>query len=170
MKNLEMLGLIAFGGSIIALGYSMILHKKLKDTQDLVESTVDNIAEDLEIDIPQKLVDEAIKKAVTREVSKFVRQAADEAVRDVRRDILVEVTTLVAASVGETKKAVSTEIIKQVSNINIQDLKNEVKELAKDKILEKFDGNLDSLLSDFNQNLNNVSKIYKSIAENMSTK
>jgi hypothetical protein len=46
-------------------------------------------------------------------------------------------------------------------------LRSEVKEKAKDIVLEKFNDNLDSLVKDFSQNLTNMSKMYGAIADNM---
>ena len=44
----------------------------------------------------------------------------------------------------------------------------EVVQKAKEQIAEKFDDKLDDLLEEFNGNLQNVGKIYKSIARSFS--
>ena len=47
------------------------------------------------------------------------------------------------------------------------ELKQDVVKKAKEDVAKKLDSHLDGILDDFNQNLGNVSKIYKSIAESM---
>ena len=61
-------------------------------------------------------------------------------------------------------------IAEAVARLDISELRTEVKKEAKEKILAKFDGDLDGILTEFNQNLANVQKIYTSIAENISKK
>ena len=46
-------------------------------------------------------------------------------------------------------------------------MEREVVNKAKDAVVEKFDRKLDGLLDEFNDNLQNVQKIYSSIAKSM---
>ena len=50
----------------------------------------------------------------------------------------------------------------------MDDLKRDVISEAKKAVIAKFDGKLDDLLNDFNANLQNISKIYSSIAGSIS--
>ena len=55
-----------------------------------------------------------------------------------------------------------------VLKISAKDLADDIREEAKQKVVEKFDGSLDDLLEKFNNDLSNVSKIYESIAKKIS--
>lgn len=57
---------------------------------------------------------------------------------------------------------------KNVAKIDEARLKREVVTKAKEQIAEKFDDKLDDILEEFNGNLQNVGKIYKSIAKSFS--
>ena len=63
---------------------------------------------------------------------------------------------------------VADQIAKNVAGIDESKLKKEVVQKAKEQIAEKFDDKLDDLLEEFNGNLQNVGKIYKSIARSFS--
>ena len=60
------------------------------------------------------------------------------------------------------------QIAKNVARIDESKLKKEVAQKAKEQIAEKFDGKLDDLLEEFNGNLQNVGRIYRSIAKSFS--
>ena len=62
----------------------------------------------------------------------------------------------------------SVELTNQIKRLDIKDVEQEVISKAKEAVAEKFDRRLDGLLDEFNANLNNVQKIYSSIAKSMS--
>ncbi len=62
----------------------------------------------------------------------------------------------------------TSEITKNVAKIDEDRLKRDVVAKAKQQIADKFDDKLDGLLEEFNGNLQNVSRIYKSIANSFS--
>jgi len=70
-------------------------------------------------------------------------------------------------SYSDVRKEVASRVAKDISNLDFGLLRNQVKEEAKQLVIDKFNNNLDSLLNDFNQNLTNVAKIYESISDNM---
>lgn len=86
---------------LVGVGYAIGVHSKMKVMCDRLDTSIDNLANNTEIDIPAKVIDQAVQK-------------------------------------------------------------------AKEQIAEKFDDKLDDLLEEFNGNLQNVGKIYKSIARSFS--
>lgn len=154
-------GLIGIGLGVTTLIYVVDLQNKFK------RDIVDKIANNLQVDVPAKLVDEAIETAVDREVSRLVKRSADQVVYNANLDITREVKSAVNSSFADIKASVSTEVSKQVANLDMWELKQEVKEKAKEMVLSKFDENMDGLLSEFNNNLQNMSKIYGSIADSI---
>ena len=59
-------------------------------------------------------------------------------------------------------------IHKKLRNIDIESLKREVKEEAKNVVSEKLEASTDDILEQFNANLSNIKTIYSSIAKTMS--
>ena len=78
------------------------------------------------------------------------------------------VGTAVKAQYDAISDGVADQIAKNVARIDESKLKKEVVQKAKEQIAEKFDDKLDDLLEEFNGNLQNVGKIYKSIARSFS--
>ena len=85
-----------------------------------------------------------------------------------KKEIGDQVSTAVKASYDSIADGVTSEIAKNVAKIDEARLKREVVTKAKEQIAEKFDDKLDDILDEFNGNLQNVGKIYKSIAKSFS--
>lgn len=170
MFNSKNFGIAGIVTSIIAIAYAFYVKTKVDKVYSLIDTTIDNVSDDISIDISEEIIDKAVSRAMDREVNKAVRSASSEAIGLVRKDIQKEVRSSVEGSYSDIRTEVSKEVAKQVADIDIKRLKDDATEKAKELIVEKFDGKLDSLLEEFNQNLSNVSKIYNSIADSMTKK
>lgn len=146
---------------LVGVGYAIGVHSKMKVMCDRLDTSIDNLANNTEIDIPAKVIDQAVQKAVERESYSAVKRATEEVVADAKREIESRVGTAVKAQYD----AISDGVADQIDESK---LKKEVVQKAKEQIAEKFDDKLDDLLEEFNGNLQNVGKIYKSIARSFS--
>lgn len=142
---------------LVGVGYAIGVHSKMKVMCDRLDTSIDNLANNTEIDIPAKVIDQAVQKAVER-----------ESYSAVKREIESRVGTAVKAQYDAISDGVADQIAKNVARIDESKLKKEVVQKAKEQIAEKFDDKLDDLLEEFNGNLQNVGKIYKSIARSFS--
>ena len=70
---------------------------------------------------------------------------------------------------SDLKGDVQKEMERQLGNIDISDVRKEVIRRAKERAAEKFDSDLKEVLNTYNRDLENISKIYSSIAEKMDT-
>lgn len=166
MKNNELnyVGII-FG--IAGIGYALYTSYKMNKLCEKIDTTVDNISKDICVDIPDAIIKRSVDKAVDDEVAYQVEQTTIKAVKEIKMDIHDQVKTAVEAEHADIRKEVSDKVAQEVANIDMDALKRDVTVKAKRMIVEKFDGSLDGLLGDFNQNLNNMTKIYKSIANSI---
>ena len=162
------IGFFGFTAGLIGVGYAVSCHKKMNDICKRINKSIDDISNGIEVDLSKAVIDAAVKEAVERESDVAVKQAVKEIIYDMECNIRKEVKNAVIAQSSDIKKSVSAEITKQVSNIDIDDMKEEVVEKAKQQVAEKLDKNLDGILEKFNGDLTNISKIYKSIADVMS--
>ena len=153
---------------LVGVGYAIGVHSKMKVMCDRLDTSIDNLANNTEIDIPAKVIDQAVQKAVERESYSAVKRATEEVVADAKREIESRVGTAVKAQYDAISDGVADQIAKNVARIDESKLKKEVVQKAKEQIAEKFDDQLDDLLEEFNGNLQNVGKIYKSIARSFS--
>ena len=148
---------------LVGVGYAIGVHSKMRVMCDRLDTSIDNLANNTEIDIPAK-----VQKAVERESYSAVKRATEEVVADAKREIESRVGTAVKAQYDAISDGVADQIAKNVARIDESKLKKEVVQKAKEQIAEKFDDKLDDLLEEFNGNLQNVGKIYKSIARSFS--
>ena len=65
------------------------------------------------------------------------------------------------------RRTILEELTSEAAKIDAKRLRNEVERAAKERVLEKFDDNLDDSFESFNDQLKSTSKIYTSIAEAM---
>lgn len=149
---------------LVGVGYAIGVHSKMKVMCDRLDTSIDNLVNNTEIDIPAKVIDQAVQKAVERESYSAVKWATEEVVADAKREIESRVGTAVKAQYDAISDGVADQIAKNVARIDESKLKKEVVQKAKEQIAKKFDDKLDDLLEEFNGNLQNVGKIYKSIA------
>jgi len=164
------LSIIGICTGVAAIAYTGYVHYKSNKTGHLIADSIDNVSKDIDVVISDIVIEEAVKVAVEREVNKAVKEISYQINNNVSRDIKKEVKSVVDAAYADIRKSVSKEVSVDVANLDIDKLKADVKEEAKEIVLSKFNGNLDSMLQDFNQNLTNVSRIYTSIAETMTKK
>ena len=164
----SIIGLGALAVGFIGIGYAIGAHKKMNDICDKIDKTIEEVSGDIKIDISETVVRKAVDKAVERDAEYEVKRATDQAVKDIEKDIKSQVQSAINSEYADLKKKVSDEMTEKVSKIDMSSLKADVREQAAEKILDKFDGNLDDILENFNNNLTSVQKIYSSIAKSMS--
>lgn len=167
--------MVGLGGVIVGLvgiGYAIGSRKKLNDICERIDSTVNeiswNMGQDVKDKISDSIIEEAVNRAVedrvAREVNREVKRIAD----NTRGTIDSEVRSAVKAIYPDIRKSCTEKVTAEVSKINVKDLSDAVREDAREKVVEKFDGQLDDILEKFNTDLDNISKIYTSIARKIS--
>ncbi len=163
LKTGRILGYVLAGASVIAAVYC---GKKLKDVMGVVNSAVTDVSSLTYIDVQQAVVDKAVEKAAQNAAGKAVKATEGLMTSMVER----AVTSAVVNAKEPLKQAVTEKLAREVAMIDKSELVEAVEEQAKAMILEKFEGRLDGIAADFSRNLENVGKIYQSIAETMQPK
>lgn len=164
------LGIAGVLAGVAAIGYAAHIQSKFNRLIDKFNIAVNETSEKIPVSVSDEIIEQAVTEAVDREVKKLVVRAIRDVEDAVVRDIRYQVKTAVMDSYTDVRSSVSTEVARQVANLDIKRLKDEVAEKAKAMVVEKFGDNLDGLLQDFNQQLANVSKIYASISDSMTKK
>lgn len=167
MKSNENLGVIGILVGLAGLAYGAWQSKKTMDVSKKLDISLSDLEKSTPVDVKQSVVDEAIRRAVDREVKGAVAETSALIRNDIRGEIEKSVRKEVDGSLKTIKEEVAETISDQVANIDEYALKETVTKQAEKKILQKFDGSLDGLLGDFNHQLNNVNKIYSSIADTL---
>ena len=128
----------------------------------MLDVAVDKLSEDMDISISDDLLEQATQRAINREVK--YKPIGDEAYSEIKYQVKNSVNDIS----DDIKKSVAAEIANQVKRVNTSDMEREVISQAKTAVAEKFDSKLNGLLEEFNDNLNNIQRIYSSIAKSMS--
>lgn len=178
MDSEKIIGCICGIVGLFGIGYAIGASSKLKSVSDAVNKSVDSIIADGKVDIPKEMINETIQNNVKEMVETTARwkvnDACNKAVREVETSLFNKISESAENAVKQAYKSMEIDakekIAKELRNIDVSDLKNEVKEeaaqLVKDKLSSQMDDNLDT----YNANLMNVQNIYSSIAKSMSAR
>lgn len=158
-------GIGGFAVGLVGIGYAIGSHRKLNDICRRLDMTIDSMSANIEVDVPKNIVEQAIDKAVDLEVGAAVTCATDDVIKAVKNDIHKEVDSAVRAKYSDIEKSISEELSQRISRIDMKKMTDTVMEKAEQKIVDKFDDSLDELLEKFNHNLDNISRIYGSVAD-----
>lgn len=164
-KNFDIINVLFGLAGFVAIGYAVCAHSKLAKVSERLDKGIDEIADNMEFDIPEELINKAVERAVAVEAKKAVERATNETIAAMKKDIHTEVTKEVNRDYNDLKAAVLKEITASAAKIDTARVRRDVEEAAKEAALEKFDDNLDDILEKFNESLDNTSKIYSSIRE-----
>ena len=167
-RKLERIGLcVLAGASVIAAVYC---HRQMKKTVKLVSKACDHVAELTVVDVQQDIVDREIKNAANREVGRVVNRAVHNVEDEMMHQTQKYVRDGVKESYGKLSKTVSDAIAWEAAKIDSNQIMEDATEKAKEMLLKRFDGKLDGLMTDYQRNLDNVGRIYQSIASSMADK
>ena len=150
---------------LVGLGYGIGVHCKMKKLCEKLDTTIEDLSNDVPIDIPKEVVDQAVERAAERRARYAVDNAAADVISKIKADIHSDVSSAVSDERKRISEQVTDKIAEKVSKIDEDELRKDVVNKAKEQIAAKFDNKLDDILEDFNSNLSNVSRIYRSIAQ-----
>ena len=163
---------------LFGIGYAIGASSKLKSVSDAVNKSVDSIIADGKVDIPKEMINETIQINVKEMVETTARwkvnDACNKAVREVETSLFNKISESAENAVKQAYKSMEIDakekIAKELRNIDVSDLKNEVREEATQLVKDKLSSQMDDILDTYNANLMNVQNIYSSIAKSMSAR
>jgi hypothetical protein len=178
MDSEKIIGCICGIVGLFGIGYAIGASSKLKSVSDAVNKSVDSIIADGKVDIPKEMINETIQNNVKEMVETTARwkvnDACNKAVREVETSLFNKISESAENAVKQAYKCMEIDakekIAKELRNIDVSDLKNEVKEEAAQLVKDKLSSQMDDILDAYNANLMNVQNIYSSIAKSMSAR
>lgn len=178
MDSEKIIGCICGIVGLFGIGYAIGASSKLKSVSDAVNKSVDSIIADGKVDIPKEMINETIQNNVKEMVETTARwkvnDACNKAVREVETSLFNKISESAENAVKLAYKSMEIDakekIAKELRNIDVSDLKNEVKEEAAQLVKDKLSSQMDDILDTYNANLMNVQNIYSSIAKSMSAR
>ena len=178
MDSEKIIGCICGIVGLFGIGYAIGASSKLKSVSDAVNKSVDSIIADGKVDIPKEMINETIQNNVKEMVETTARwkvnDACNKAVREVETSLFNKISESAENAVKQAYKSMEIDakekIAMELRNIDVSDLKNEVKEEAAQLVKDKLSSQMDDILDTYNANLMNVQNIYSSIAKSMSAR
>lgn len=178
MDSEKIIGCICGIVGLFGIGYAIGASSKLKSVSDAVNKSVDSIIADGKVDIPKEMINETIQNNVKEMVETTARwkvnDACNKAVREVETSLFNKISESAENAVKQAYKSMEIDakekIAKELRNIDVSGLKNEVKEEAAQLVKDKLSSQMDDILDTYNANLINVQNIYSSIAKSMSAR
>ena len=167
MNNHNFVGMLGITVGLIGVGYAIGTHSKMAKISENLDKSIDELAGKTPVDIPNEMIERAVEKAVAREVKQAVSKATDAAVTAVKRDIHKQVSDAVETEYSDIKETVLEELTAAASKIDIKRVRADVEKAAKEHAIQKFDDNLDDILEGHKREFENVTKIYRTIADAM---
>ena len=178
MDSEKIIGCICGIVGLFGIGYAIGASSKLKSVSEAVNKSVDSIIADGKVDIPKEMINDTIENNVKEMVETTARwkvnDACNKAVREVEISLYNKISESAENAVKQAYKTMEIDakekIAKELRNIDVSDLKKEVKEEAAQLVKDKLSSQMDDILDTYNANLMNVQNIYSSIAKSMSAR
>jgi hypothetical protein len=164
-KHDNFVGMLGVTFGLIGIGYAFGTRSKMAKISNKLDCSIEELANKTQIDIPNDMIERAVEKAVAREVRNAASKATDRVIVDIKRDIHKQVSDAVEEEYSNIKERVLDELVSEASKIDVRRVRADIEQAAKEKALEKFDDNLDDILEKHNSELENVTKIYRAIAD-----
>lgn len=147
----EAFGLAAIG-SILYLGYSLYKSKqelKAKDKQyttDL-QNAVEEVKEEVKGCVHDELINKAVKKAVDEKVNSILAKGTDKAIESAKSRINSEISATIQSYWKTKKDSVSDDILVKVGKLDVDEIREEAVNKARDKAMTSIDSKIDDVIS-----------------------
>lgn len=171
-------GLVGVAFGLVGLGYAFGTHSKMARISEKLDRSIDELAGDMPVNIPQDMIKRAVERYVAAETKQVVSKATDAVITDVKRDIHKQVSDAVESEYSNIKETVLEELVAEAAKIDTKRVRADVEKAAKEHALEKFDDKLEDIADEFREkfdeymddckdNLAVVNKVYKTFADAM---
>ena len=158
LKTLVGIGLAA----LAALG--IIDYNERRETNKKIGISMKELKDATYKDISASMLEKAVKEAADEQTATFMRAIRTDIMSDARQQLADETRKAVLNAKEAINKEVGERISTEASLIDMSELKRTVRSKAEEKVLTKFDGDLDEILNKANRNLTNIMDIYEGIS------
>lgn len=151
MSRNEALGLTAIG-AIVYLGYNLFKSKqelKAKEKQyttDL-QNAVEEVKAEVKESIHDELINKAVQKAVDEKVNSILAKGTDKAIESAKSRINSEISATIQSYWKTKKDSVSDDILVKVGKLDVDEIREEAVNKARDKAMTSIDSKIDDVIS-----------------------
>lgn len=152
-------GLMAFGafGTI----YAVCTNNKLDKVCEKLNRTVDDFVDsDVDIPVPDSMIEKSIEKAVDVKINSAVSTAVNKTRDSITSKMSELIKPIIDSQYTNIEKQVSDRINAEVMNMDMEQFKADIRKDARKKLVKKFDGVLDDLVTKFSDSLDSTTSTY----------
>ena len=147
----EAFGLAAIG-SILYLGYNLYKSKKeLKAAEQQYTTDLQNAVEEVKTEVKasihDELINKSIKKAVDEKVNSILAKGTDKAIESAKSRINSEISATIQSYWKTKKDSVSDDILVKVGKLDVDEIREEAVNKARDKAMTSIDSKIDDVIS-----------------------
>lgn len=168
MSNKWLVGLSIIS-SLAGCATAIYAYKVSKKTDKLtkkIDLAADNIADDIDIDISETVIEAATSRAINRAVDKEIENSMSWLKDVTELHVKNDVKSAIDSAYTDVKDAVRTKLARELEDVDISAVKDEVIERAAEKASEKFDKEFKKLIGNYNSKLGNIFDMYSSTLNN----
>lgn len=162
-KNDILIG-VAISAFVGVVVYALDANRKLKAISDKLNVAVRDLVDNANIDISESLVNDAVEREVRKEVKYHVERAANKAAGDIVKEYKSDIQTAVDDEFKLQKSELTKTLRRKIDDVDINEIKREVKIEAKSYVAEKLKKDLDDISDKYTDQIESMSNIYSTIA------
>lgn len=170
MISKEIVGVLGLAAAGVVGYYMAKTYIRINKVSQKLDKTFAELENLTEVEIKDAIVDKAVEEKATEAAERAVKRSAAVISTDLENDLKKDIKKAVDAEYDLIKGSVKTKIESEIKDLNIDSVKREVVQEAKNTAAKKFEKDLDDVLDKYNTNLEKVTNIYSSIAQKMNPK
>ncbi len=170
MNSKELIGVLGLAAAGVVGYYMAKTYIRVHKVSQKLDKTFAELENLPEVEIKESIVDKAVEEKATEAAERAVKRSAAVISTDLENDLKKDIKKAVDAEYELIKGSVKTRIESEIKDLNIDSVKREVVQEAKNTAAKKFEKDLDDVLDKYNTNLEKVTNIYSSIAQKMNPK
>lgn len=154
MKNTTIFG-IACAAVALFLGYELVEERKASKRKEEtykvdLEREAAKVSREIEQGAHDRILNKSIEDAANRMVSDILSKNANKAVKDITDRMTAEINRRVNSEWSIVKGEVRDKILSKVDRYDISQLKDDVVDAAREKLVDDLSDKLDDLADDIN--------------------
>lgn len=156
-------GGIIFGFAAVA-AFAIDAHLKMRKAANKLEIAAKDLYEETVINVPDELVQRTVERAAKDEAKYQVSKAMDKVAKDIAKTYESDIKTAVEDEFKLQKDSLTKTLRKKIDDVDINEIKREVKAEAKSYVADKLKKDLDDISDKYTDQIESMSSIYSTIA------
>lgn len=171
MLNKEDMSLIALALGAAAALIGIIANRKVGRVAKAINRTVDDLSKkDLGIDIAEEFVEKAAKKQVERQIDRMLPGVKSDALKRAETAFKAAIDNEINSQYSDTKNAVKRALKDRIGHIDIDDIRREVIEDAKEEMNSRFKDDLAEAVDKYLSRIDDAGDVWKMFAKKLDEK